>query len=81
MKLRIGHVSNSSSSSFTIKFPLDLTYKVLCARNQEEDYRDQWTITKMGDKIVCSCSMNNFDLHKYCTKKLKIPEDCIEWNY
>lgn len=93
MKIRAGFVSNSSSSSFAIprKFLSIEQYDVL--KNHIEAARsinwnndgypsfkdwDAWDVCVLSDEVVCSTTMDNFDLHKFAVDILHISDDVIE---
>ncbi len=83
MKIRYGHVSNSSSSSFVITVPpfpigaIAMVVELLDRKNDSVEERDQWAITSEGDTIRCYTSMDNFDLLGYCRNVLRIPQSLI----
>ena len=87
MKIRIGHVSNSSSCSFTI--PKDklnskqiediLNHSVECEQfGMHCDPSDVWSITDHGRMIEGSTWMDNFDMERFLNYIGVNPDD-IEW--
>jgi len=89
MKFRIGFVSNSSSSSFTIKLS-DLSAKqiltIVChselGKQIDIEYgdTDAWEIIvdERAEIISGNTSMNNFDMEEYL-QKIGIPDNKINW--
>jgi len=86
MKIRTGFVSNSSSSSFTIRrdaLTLKQYDQIMNHREHpscgEDDF---WSIYEEGEYIKCSTWMDNFDLRSY-VKEIGVPLDEIEtdWNF
>ena len=83
MKIRNGFVSNSSSSSFTIKVT-DLTgeqlFKIL---NNNEDDADSWRVendTLDGKDIIHgTTTMDNYSWYDYL-KKIGVNDSIIDWN-
>jgi hypothetical protein len=87
MKVRTGFVSNSSSASFTIKvsnleawqlvailthdYGEDVWDNISVVRNNREDVEEQFV---EGFTI-----MDNFDMHTFLTKTLKIKDKFIDW--
>ena len=87
MKLRKGFVSNSSSSSFTIKKE-NITVKQLdLIKNHGQygekfgiDYTDQeWTIIEDSDSISGSTWMDNFDMREYL-KRIGVADEHVEFD-
>ena len=86
MKIRFGHVSNSSSSSFVIRLPISypLPFSAYIEEHIEkkmsslDDPSDRWYVEREDNEITCSTSMDNFDLYDYVTKSLGIPEILIK---
>jgi hypothetical protein len=84
MKTRHGHVSNSSSSSFVVKFihPWDSWLYGLLVTKMDTLGEDRWDIEHAEEGgIRCSVSMDNFNLYKYLTEELKIPTECITYTW
>jgi hypothetical protein len=84
MKIRHGHVSNSSSSSFVIIFPEPCAkqtcnyFEALIDRRMESiPEGNQWLLYRDENKLECSTDMDNFDLRSYVTDILGIPEKYI----
>jgi len=93
MKIRAGFVSNSSSSSFVIP-KRELTYEQIeKIRNHSEEagkhseyydfgsVEDSWYISESEYYISGNCSMDNFDMHEFLVKYLKIDKELIKWDY
>jgi len=82
MKIRYGHVSNSSSSSFTINindsYPHYAEILIKLLEQNASEYPDSWDITIEDDTITCDTMMNNFNLEDYCVKVLGIPESMFD---
>lgn len=87
MKIRLGFVSNSSSSSFTISMD-DISVnqlKLLRKHDLSEEFlgddwnrpSDAWQIDEKKGYIICSTFMDNFDLISYA-ESIGIREDAIE---
>lgn len=78
MKIRIGFVSNSSSSSFVVsldKISAKDALRLMAYREQPEDAsgqtcNDSWSMTVNYDRgvIIGFASMDNGDLGEYLTK-------------
>jgi hypothetical protein len=88
MKTRDGFVSNSSSSSFMIqesKLNSVQLEKIINHKSylSKAEQGDAWSISnhqKYGVNFICgSTYMDNFDMHYYLTKILKINPAFIEW--
>jgi hypothetical protein len=82
MKIRMGFVSNSSSSSFVISID-DLTYSqeqgILFHGRVVNNKDDEWVVYRSGTLIEGYTFMDNFDMHHYLTIDLSIPENVITW--
>jgi len=90
MKVRLGFVSNSSSSSFCIKKEAisveqfdhlrnHIDYAIL---NKWEDWTHidrgySWDIKINDDVVECKTMMDNFDLHEFVIEVIGIPDDAI----
>lgn len=93
MKIRVGHVSNSSSSSFAILFPSSLwgaeirenTYRLIEQFQNEHKWSetDKWDVNNdtAHNVIWCSADMDNIDLYGFCVDTLKIPETWVRKEY
>jgi len=82
MKIRIGFVSNSSSSSFCIRKD-KITAKQLDDLMSHSDHPncgedDIWSIYEEGNYIHCSVFLDNFDLVEYAIEELDIKEEDIK---
>ena len=84
MKTRNGFVSNSSSSSFTIRLE-DITAKQLVEiqnhgklANVEE--RNQWYINTTDNRVCGDTHMDNFSMYEYLCDELGINPDSIKWS-
>lgn len=80
MKIRTGFVSNSSSSSFTIR-PEDLTVRQL---QQIYDHADEagenaWSIHEDEKFVRGYTSMDNFDMRVYL-RNIGIDRDKVCWD-
>lgn len=91
MKIRYGHVSNSSSSSFVITLPTPLGYPQFYTERLIQTFEEminkgmetvpvenQWLIERDHNKITCSTHIDSFDLYRYVTEELGIDESIIE---
>ena len=88
MKIRIGFVSNSSSSSFAIakKFLTPeqiekISYHAIAGEEMGMEWArsDEWTIRSTEDIIGGETWMDNFDMHSFLTK-IGVPMDKVEWS-
>lgn len=89
MKTRNGFVSNSSSSSFTIKKnnltpeQIEQIYEhVQWGRNfdiSNADSYNEWCITEEGDEILGATSMDNFDMAEFF-RKIGVRSKFVRWN-
>lgn len=89
MKIRLGYVGNSSSSSFIICKEFlspSLINKIKDHKNSEEykkefgdDWLDAWDITMDSDKLYGYTMMDNFDMENYLVNVLDIDHSHIEW--
>lgn len=86
MKLRIGFVTNSSSSSFTIA-KSDLTddqiekiknYFEVAKEVGMNDFDDWWDINETNFKISGFTCMDNGDMNKFL-RLIGINRDIVEW--
>lgn len=93
MKIRLGFVGNSSSSSFMI--PKDKLSKAeIIAIRQHSDQlpdmeddsywsqnkSDAWNIYETKKAIIGTTGMDNFNMHHFLTETLGISEDIIQWD-
>lgn len=93
MKLRQGFVSNSSSSSFVIPLSLisqkdidSIKNHIEIAKKHESYYdfdgvyeEDSWSIYEEEFYLTGSCTMDNFDMHTFLHKLLKIQPGIVKW--
>jgi hypothetical protein len=90
MKIRLGYVSNSSSSSFVILLSElsatqlhDIRNHIDIARDRYkemycDDYGDKWDIF-VNEKDVRGCTyMDNFNMEHFL-KEIGVPEEKIIW--
>jgi len=67
MKIRLGFVSNSSSSSFVVqlsKITAEQLEKILNHREVSGEF-DAWDLTKTKTEIEGTTNMDNFDMLEY----------------
>lgn len=91
MKIRNGFVSNSSSSSFTIKKKYLKKFQICAIRHHLEfgrllgieysdDECDRWEVVGLKDenskKIFVSTSMTNFGMKEFL-RKIGVPDEAI----
>jgi len=88
MKIRRGFVSNSSSSSFSILLSDIMADQLYQIENHAQNSLfetcggseyDAWTISTSELEVIGNTDMDNFDMHFFLTKVLKINEDAIRW--
>lgn len=85
MKVRLGFVSNSSSSSFLVDLNKITGLQAAQILNHRELLRnddsecDAWDVSTClsGAMIKCFTIIDNFDLHGYIIEHLGVPEDAI----
>jgi len=82
MKIRNGFVSNSSSSSFTIKkeYLSPLQIKALLEYDGSEDNYDGWSIEEREDTIFGWTFMDNMTIHNYLDELGILKTIEIEWD-
>lgn len=79
MKIRTGFVSNSSSASFIIDrefITQDMLNKICDHEDVAEKY-DAWDVRVDEKEIVCSTTMDNFDLVEYA-RTIGVPDKAIK---
>jgi|688.fasta_scaffold37874_8 hypothetical protein len=79
MKIRIGFVSNSSSSSFVIPL-IKITAKQLVDIVNHSDHTNDnpWTITVTTHTVEGYTSMDNFDMREFLVN-IGVEEDIVNW--
>ena len=92
MKIRLGFVSNSSSSSFVINksdltdeqiYKINNYFKIVSESSEKERHRigwdeTRWRIGESENYITGKTEMDNFDMWFYLTD-IGISDDKIEW--
>lgn len=88
MKVRLGFVSNSSSSSFTIlkkNISPKLVKKIISHRikarrvGMQCDEIDEWDITVNDYSVYGSTRMDNFDMREFL-KRIGVNLEKVEWS-
>jgi hypothetical protein len=87
MKVRIGFVSNSSSSSFAISLHDISAWQLQMIEKHSEiarvlggyDDDEPWIIDVEGSEVKGHTFMDNFDMHHFLTCVVQVPEDSIKW--
>ena len=93
MKIRIGFVSNSSSSSFIVSKKVLSEEQIVAIKNHIEHSsknfpqikyatdNQRWRITENDKEIKLSTNMDNFDMHEFLLA-LGVKDRHIKWeNY
>jgi hypothetical protein len=80
MKIRIGFVSNSSSSSFVIPLHYISAFQLEQIKNHgTQADGDAWGINVTETTVEGSTSMDNFDMHHFLYE-IGVPEARVTWD-
>ena len=76
MKTRNGFVSNSSSSSFLINIDKLTLEQIEMIKNHPAEGYEKWELREVKG-LLCTTSMDNFDLKEYVLTKVGVEENDI----
>jgi hypothetical protein len=83
MKIRLGFVSNSSSSSFLIPINALNDSQILSLQNHIEitnsDISEKWEIVVTEKCVYGFTFFDNFDMHYFIQEDIKLTEKYIYW--
>ena len=89
MKIRLGFVGNSSSSSFLIdkaylsrnmieRIEQHATSPEFMASGNDKD--DAWAVYEEDDHLRVCTSMDNFDMEDFLINAVSVPEKALKWS-